>query len=206
MRGTIIIDPPWPYETSVKHKAQSGWQYDSVTLQSLATLPINQLGSYVFLWTTVGFVEEGYRLIRHWGFEPVTMIAWIKATTRGVRPIPFSADVIEKHKPQTLKGLPTLALTPNYGIGYWFRGAFEPIIVGKLPKARAIKTQWIGLMTPNLKHSQKPDSLYQLIESDYPKPHIELFARRQRDGWTCLGNEISGNDIDYDVKRYLRRR
>jgi N6-adenosine-specific RNA methylase IME4 len=60
-------------------------------------------------------------------------------------------------------------------------------------------------MSPNFEHSRKPDSIYQIVESDYPKPYIELFARRKRDGWICLGDEITGNDINYDIKRYLRQ-
>ena len=35
----------------------------------------------------------------------------------------------------------------------------------------------------------------------YPKyDKLEMFARRQRDGWTCIGNEITGNDIRKDLQ------
>jgi hypothetical protein len=116
----------------MKRKSASVHIYGSVTLPSLARLPIKRLGSYVLLWTTVAFTEQGFWLIRQWGFEPVTMLAWIKATTGGVRPVPFSSQVIDQLKSvQTIQGIPKLQLTPCYGIGYWFRGAFEPIIVGR---------------------------------------------------------------------------
>ena len=30
---------------------------------------------------------------------------------------------------------------------------------------------------------------------------FELFARREREGWLCLGNEITGRDIREDLER-----
>lgn len=33
------------------------------------------------------------------------------------------------------------------------------------------------------------------IEQLFDGPYVELFARRQRSGWLCLGNEIDGLDI-----------
>jgi len=39
------------------------------------------------------------------------------------------------------------------------------------------------------KHSQKPDKMYELIESNTPEPRIELFARIVRPGWKSWGNQ-----------------
>jgi N6-adenosine-specific RNA methylase IME4 len=41
------------------------------------------------------------------------------------------------------------------------------------------------------RHSEKPDESYELIERLAPGPYVELFARRKRPGWTCLGNEVA---------------
>ena len=44
---------------------------------------------------------------------------------------------------------------------------------------------------PSQRHSQKPDIAYEILEDMFPNaPKIELFARRQRDGWDCFGNEV----------------
>jgi len=39
-------------------------------------------------------------------------------------------------------------------------------------------------------HSRKPDQVYEMIESMYTGPYIELFARKERTGWGSWGNEI----------------
>jgi N6-adenosine-specific RNA methylase IME4 len=38
-------------------------------------------------------------------------------------------------------------------------------------------------------HSRKPDAALDLIERVSPGPYLELFARRQRLGWSTWGNE-----------------
>jgi N6-adenosine-specific RNA methylase IME4 len=188
--GTVIIDPPWPYRVSSSEKhlqgGHSSKHYDSLDLKSLAALPITELGDYLFLWTTVAFVEHGYQLIRHWGFEPVTMLAWVK----------ISALAASQNK---------ILFAPNYGVGYWFRGAVEPILVAKKIKSPSIRSQWMGIISPNAKHSRKPKSLHDLIEAEFPQPYTELFAREQRSNWHCLGNEIDGKDIRIAIKNHLSR-
>ena len=43
------------------------------------------------------------------------------------------------------------------------------------------------------KHSTKPDSVQTAIERMFPEGHrIELFARRARPDWTCMGNQCPG--------------
>jgi N6-adenosine-specific RNA methylase IME4 len=42
-----------------------------------------------------------------------------------------------------------------------------------------------------VRHSQKPDASYQLIESVSHTPRLELFARQRRQGWHSWGNEIT---------------
>ncbi len=45
-----------------------------------------------------------------------------------------------------------------------------------------------------VRHSEKPDAAYDLIERVSHSPRLELFARRRRDGW-----EVSGDEIDSTV-------
>ena len=41
------------------------------------------------------------------------------------------------------------------------------------------------------KHSEKPQEFYDIIETLYPSGNrIELFARKDRHGWTSWGNEV----------------
>ncbi len=34
-------------------------------------------------------------------------------------------------------------------------------------------------------------------------PRIELFARQRTEGWTCIGNEISGKDIKQELEEII---
>ena len=42
-------------------------------------------------------------------------------------------------------------------------------------------------------HSQKTEEFYDLVERLSPGPYLELFARRKRDAWVCLGDEVETN-------------
>ena len=47
------------------------------------------------------------------------------------------------------------------------------------------------LREQSTKHSKKPLCAYEMIESMFPDARkIELFARNERDGWDCWGNEV----------------
>jgi len=50
---------------------------------------------------------------------------------------------------------------------------------------------------PNLRHSAKPEDLQDSLDIMFPKGNkLELFARRIRKDWVCLGDEIcNGEDI-----------
>jgi N6-adenosine-specific RNA methylase IME4 len=39
-----------------------------------------------------------------------------------------------------------------------------------------------------------------------PVPKVELFARERADGWTCLGNEVTGNDMAEDIMALAEER
>jgi N6-adenosine-specific RNA methylase IME4 len=45
------------------------------------------------------------------------------------------------------------------------------------------------------RHSEKPQASYELIETISHPNRIELFARKKRDGWTTVGNDLDGKDI-----------
>ena len=187
MSGTLIIDPPWPYQVAKEGGNRTGYsnfEYPPLSIDELGKLPIRELGDYLFLWTTGPFIEEAYKLIRTWGFEPITFLAWVK-TSR-------------------LEAGKELPFKPNYGVGYWFRGCVEPIIVAKAPKVPSIRTKWVGLLCDNARHSRKPDTLQEIVEkSPFPEPWTELFGRRPRDRWTVLGNEMDGLDIRESIGRLL---
>ncbi len=46
-----------------------------------------------------------------------------------------------------------------------------------------------------LVHSAKPSEFYTLVERLYPGPYVEMFGRRQREGWRVLGDQDSKLDL-----------
>lgn len=40
------------------------------------------------------------------------------------------------------------------------------------------------------RHSEKPEEFYELVERVSPGPYFEMFARRRRDGWDAMGDQL----------------
>lgn len=82
----------------------------------------------------------------------------------------------------------------HIGMGYWFRGQHELLLVGKKgdvsppePEQRVSSV----IRSPRGEHSEKPAAVAELIEDAFPDaPKIELFARDPRDGWDAWGDEL----------------
>lgn len=80
------------------------------------------------------------------------------------------------------------------GMGYWFRGQHELLLVGtkgmiNAPQEGArISSVYSEKRT---EHSKKPNYFYSLIESYFPHgTYLELFARTTRDKWKSWGNQV----------------
>lgn len=126
---------------------------------------------------------------------PVTGMYWLKVDKMLPGTEAFDAPPIDGHRPRSGK----ILFKPQYGVGHWFRGCVEPIIFFKKPGVPSLRINEIGLISPNGQHSRKPNSLHEMIEnSSLPfsrDGYIELFARRKRKGWICLGKDVDGRDI-----------
>lgn len=206
MFGTIIADPPWDYEKTTKNSRDvgrnrrgtdgeeyymSGYsdaEYEPLTTNDLCSLSVAEHArddSVLLLWTTMALIPDALRVVESWKFKYVTSLAWVKIQEN------LDGQIFE-----------TTDYTPAYGVGYWFRGAAELIMVGR--RGKAYRTNYVGLLGQRFKHSRKPDDLYLLAEDAFPGPYLELFARRPRDGWTQLGNELPGHEGE-DIRDGLVR-
>lgn len=97
--------------------------------------------------------------------------------------------------------------TGRLGLGSWFRGAAELLLVGIKGNVKAFRNQ-----TPNVieapvgKHSAKPYCMYELIDkatSEIPnRKMLEMFARVEYPGWTAIGNGIDGLDIKDAINKF----
>lgn len=80
------------------------------------------------------------------------------------------------------------------GMGYWFRGQHEILLVGTRghvspPKIAHRRSSVFS--ERRRAHSKKPACVYEWIERAFPNvPKLELFARHLRRGWDQIGNEL----------------
>ena len=83
----------------------------------------------------------------------------------------------------------------SLGMGYWFRGQCEHLLLGVKGKVKAFRLQECNFIQCKAeKHSKKPEAFRQLIEratANMPtQDRIELFARQKTPGWDVWGNEV----------------
>ena len=52
------------------------------------------------------------------------------------------------------------------------------------------RTRGTWFAAPRRRHSEKPDLFYSLIERASPGPFLEMFARKPREGWTQMGDQL----------------
>ena len=82
-------------------------------------------------------------------------------------------------------------IKPQMGMGNYFRSTTEHVLFatrGTLPTRRRDEVN--SFRSDRLRHSQKPNCFYELVERSSPGPYLEMFARSHRVGWTAWGNEI----------------
>ena len=84
------------------------------------------------------------------------------------------------------------SFTLQGAIGFWVLGVSEYVLIGVRGNAKPPdpSERYLGIIAPNFKHSKKPESVHVIAET-LPGPHLELFAREARIGWTCFGNEVA---------------
>jgi N6-adenosine-specific RNA methylase IME4 len=163
----LCADPPWltqslPMGSADRHYAQ-------MTTERICDFELPPLADdcYLFLWRVACMVPDAYRVAKAWGFTGKAEIVWIKKTSKGNR---------------------------WFGLGYHTRAEHEIAILatkGKpKPKVHNIRSCFEAQHTG--RHSGKPEEFYDLVERLCDGPYVELFARRQRPGWTCIG-ELEGS-------------
>jgi len=157
----IYADPPWQYDFSETDCRKIENQYPTMTVDEIAALePPAADDCVLYLWGTAPKLREALIVLGAWGFEYKTHAVWDKQ---------------------------------KIGMGYWFRGQHELLLVGTRgrfsPPPEDKRTPSV-FSFPRGRHSEKPDSVYELIEGLFPDAtKCELFARSQREGWTAWGNE-----------------
>lgn len=173
--GVIVADPPWNYNVKAYNYTPDR-HYDIMSDAAIAALPVGDLAaddSVLLCWVTWPKLDVGVDVIKSWGFEYVTGFPWIKVTE--IQPTLFS-DAVE--------------FGVQWGVGYWARGCSESLLIARRGKPTIPDHEFVGLLSPNARHSKKPADVYEYAEA-LTGPRVELFARRPRPGWVVWGNDPS---------------
>ena len=168
---TIVADPPWRYNMK---PPEGGTTYPTMTTPELCNMGLGRWAyddSHLYLWTTNSFLVEAHQIARAWGFEPKTLITWIKRRQpRGEEPTSLDDKWI--------------------GMGFYYRGVTEHVLFAIRGKLAVLnKDQANILYAPHGTHSEKPAAFYDMVERMSPGPYLDVFARTQRFNWDTFGNE-----------------
>jgi len=178
--NTIVIDPPWKYGKwgAASEKAQmvntyiappKEMDYSTMTVAEIKALPIKSLcddNCEVYLWTTQRYLPDAFAVLSAWGLKYCQTLTWCK-------------------KPM------------GTGQGGVYCPTTEFLLLarrGKMPKVKRVDTTWWEVKRQK-RHSKKPEFFQDLIETVSEEPRLEMFARRERKGWSVFGNEVD-NSID----------
>ncbi|MFB6374095.1 MAG: MT-A70 family methyltransferase [Bradymonadaceae bacterium] len=166
---TVVIDPPWDCESGggqIKRGADAHYPLlsaeDTVHVIQAECEPWQRLAdsAHLYLWTTNRALALG---------DAHTVCEGL-----GFRPVTVLTWVKDR-----------------IGLGQYFRGQTEQILFGVRGETQLTDgTHSTLIEAPRGEHSAKPEASYEMIEEASPGAYLDIFARRQREGWDVWGNEV----------------
>ena len=188
--NVITLDPPWPYDRT-SGQGVANQQYKLMTWDDLYALgplikAVAAPDCAIFMWTTAPLLMETVDMVKAWRLRYVTKaFSWVKTYRDG--------------------GI-------FFGIGSYTASNTEDVwlLSNGTPKRKAkdvsqvVPTLEEAIVAPMGRHSKKPEEMQDRIERLLCGPYLEIFSRRQRPGWTCIGNELDGLDIRDSLARLAR--
>jgi len=170
---TVLADPPWFEAGGGQIKRGADRHYPLMKTREICALPVGEWAApdaHLYLWVTNNFLEDGLEVLGAWGYRYVTCVTWMK---------------------------------DKAGLGQYFRGITEHCLFGVRGRLPYQLTEDGGRLqgitgyfeAPRGEHSEKPEKMREMIERVSPGPRLELFGRRQADGWAVWGNESTGDRL-----------
>ena len=228
----IVADPPWSFSDSLKMSVVArGAQanYNTMTISKIKEMPVADVcdpdGAILALWVPSSLLQEGLDVMKAWCFKHKQTYIWVK--TKKDPYLAFKKWIrtkVLKHKQSIYdkiaynKAIKSVSANVNnfdlndslaFGMGRLFRQTHEICLIGishkNIYKKLKNKSQRSVSLNENFKHSKKPEHLQNSLEEMFPNTNkLEIFARRERDNWTCLGNEVcNGEDIFVSLQKLL---
>lgn len=167
MYRTVVADPPWQFRDKLPGPSRGAEKnYSLLSLEEVKNFPLPPIApdARLFLWRVSSMQREALEVIEAWGFTLKTEIVWLKKTANGL---------------------------PWFGMGRTVRASHETCLVASRGRPEVLNHNTRSVFeAPYTRHSGKPEEFFDLVEALSPGPYLELFARRERPGWTCLGDEV----------------
>ena len=176
---TVYADPPWRFANKtgkVSPEYPKNDRYSTMTLQDIKDMPVSEIldeNAHLYLWVPNALLPEGLEVMKCWGFKYITNLIWEKVRRDG--------------QPD------------GRGVGFYYRNVTEMLLFGTKTRTKSsvfrtlppARSQVNLIRTIKAEHSRKPEEFAELISRCSPGPYIELFARGEREGWDCWGNEAT---------------
>ncbi len=175
--SVIVCDCPWAFADKLPGVRGAESHYKCLSVEDLCKLELPPIAddAIIFFWRVASMQEEALAVLHMLGFTLKSELVWVK----------------------TKKGVVETAIEDGlaFGMGHYTRAAHEVCLIGtkgrgkKLIADRAVRSVFFA---PRGEHSAKPEEFYSLVEklTEGSGPRLELFARRQREGWSTYGDEI----------------
>ena len=159
----IVIDPPWKMKKIDREVTpeQTGFDYPTMNIEEISKLHIPaRENAHIFLWITQKHLPAGFKLFNDWNVNYIFTMVWHK--NGGFQPFNL----------------------PQYNN--------EFIIYGRIgtPKFIDTKAFFTCFNAKRNGHSVKPIEFYDLIRRVTAGNRIDMFARREIDGFDSWGGEI----------------
>lgn len=201
--GCCIADPPWNETGGGRIKRGADRHYPLMTTKEICALGksfvklVMKSDSHLYLWVTNNFLEDGFEVLKAWGYSYVTKIEWLKEgkpglgqyfrgrtesvlfARRGCPPYRINPATGKRAQGDTGFETPDPDLyTP--GVSESLQSLLEDGSYFKAPRQHDVHGRD--------KHSKKPSKIHEWAELVSHGPYLEMFAIDHRPGWDRWGN------------------
>lgn len=163
---TLVVDPPWEYNDKMEsgncgklHRGAAN-HYRCASREEIAAIPVGT-----------------------WADQDAHLYLW---TTNAFM---VEAHELAKHWGFQQRTILTWCKT-QIGMGHYFRNSTEHVLFCVRGSLKCLRRDVPTHFTaPRGRHSAKPESFYDMVETMSPGPYLDVFSRKNRMLWDAFGDE-----------------